>query len=407
MQSLDLNLTGLAYGGDAFGRGDDGRMVFVPFALPEERVRIEITETHKRWARGRLVEVLEASSKRITPRCPHFAECGGCHYQHMAYPTQLRAKSEILNSQFQRIGGFSQPPIEETVASPSAWNYRNQVQFSVTPEGQLGFMAAGSEQVIPINECHLPLPNVGEVWPRVEVDEGSGVHRVTFRVGVEGERMIILHGRGAPDFELDTDLPASIIWMTEGGQIVLAGESQIAIQVLDRPFRVSARSFFQVNSGLVSELVQRVLESLNVQPGETIFDLYAGVGLFSAFLAEAGTHIVAVEESPQACSDFEINLEEFDGVELYEAPVETALAAITAKPDAVLLDPPRAGLSLEALEHLLRHEPPRLVYLSCDAATLARDAQRLNKAGYHLERATPIDMFPQTFHIETLTTWHR
>jgi 23S rRNA (uracil1939-C5)-methyltransferase len=407
MQSLDINLTGLAYGGDAFGRDDDGRMVFVPFALPGERVRVETTETHKRWARGRLVEVLEASPERFTPRCPHFAECGGCHYQHMTYPAQLRAKSEILDSQFQRIGGFSQPLVEETVPSPSAWNYRNQVQFSIAPEGQLGFMAAGSERVIPINECHLPLPDVGEIWPRLDIDVASGVQRVTFRVGVEGERMIILHGAGAPEFEMDTDLSASVIWMVEGGQIVLAGEGQIIMQVLDRTFRVSARSFFQVNSELIGELVQRVLESLNVQPGETIFDLYAGVGLFSAFLAEAGAHIIAVEESPQACSDFEFNLEEFDGVELYEAPVETALAAISVKPDAVLVDPPRAGLSLEVLEHLLRHQPPRLVYLSCDAATLARDGQRLRKAGYRLERATPIDMFPQTFHIETLTTWRR
>jgi 23S rRNA (uracil1939-C5)-methyltransferase len=325
----------------------------------------------------------------------------------MTYPAQLRAKSEILDSQFQRIGGFSQPPVDETVPSPSAWNYRNRVQFSITPEGQLGFMAAGSERVIPINECHLPLPDVGEVWPRVEVDAGSGVQRVTFRVGVEGERMIILHGTGTPEFEMDTDLPASIIWMVEGGQFVLAGESQITMQVLGRPFRVSARSFFQVNSALIGELVQRVLEGLNVQPGETVFDLYAGVGLFSAFLAEAGAQIIAVEESPQACSDFEVNLEEFEGVELFEAPVETALAAITARPDAVLIDPPRAGLSLEALEHLLRHEPPRLVYLSCDAATLARDGQRLKNAGYHLEHATPIDMFPQTFHIETLAIWRR
>jgi 23S rRNA (uracil1939-C5)-methyltransferase len=325
----------------------------------------------------------------------------------MSYATQLRVKSEILDSQFQRIGGFSQPPVNETVPSPSPWNYRNQLQFSITPEGRLGFMAAGTELVIPIDECHLPLPDLADIWPRIEVEAASGLQRVTFRVGVEGERMILLHGSGAPEIEMNTDLPASIIWLAHGGQIVLAGESQITMEILGRLFRVSSRSFFQVNSGLIGELVQRVLESLHVQPGETVFDLYAGVGLFSAFLAQAGARIIAVEESPQACSDFEVNLDEFDSVELYEAPVETALAAISTSPDAALVDPPRTGLSLEALEHLVRHQPPRLAYLSCDAATLARDGQRLENAGYHLEQATPIDMFPQTFHIETLTVWRR
>jgi len=154
-------------------------------------------------------------------------------------------------------------------------------------------------------------------------------------------------------------------------------------------------------------VVQHVLEALRFQPGETILDLYAGVGLFSAFLAQKGVRVVAVEESPVACADFENNLAEFDHVELYEAPVEVALPAIHTHPSAVIIDPPRVGLSLEAIKQLIKLSSPLLVYVSCDPATLARDGQRLVKAGYQLERCTPIDMFPQTYHIETLSIWRR
>jgi 23S rRNA (uracil1939-C5)-methyltransferase len=217
--------------------------------------------------------------------------------------------------------------------------------------------------------------------------------------------MIILHGDGDPKVEVRIDIPASVVWLSSRGVKVLAGEDFLTIEVLDRTFKISALSFFQVHTAMAGELVKHVLEALQFQPGDTILDLYAGVGLFSLFLAQAGVHVVAVEEAPWACVDFENNLVEFDHVELYEAPVEIALPALSTRPNAVIVDPPRAGLSREALKQLIKLSPPLLAYISCDPATLARDAQRLAKAGYNFERCTPIDLFPQTYHIETLSVW--
>lgn len=407
MQTLDITLTGMAYGGDAFGRDANGRMIFVPFAIPGERIQAEIVETHKRWARARLVKVLKASPERVAPRCRHFTDCGGCHYQHMPYQIQLKSKAEIVRSQLERLGGFEDPPVETIIASQSPWNTRNHLKFSLTPDGRLGFNAPGSNRVVPIDECHLPEPNLASLWPRLDLETIQGLKRITLRTGIEGERMLILHGDDDPDVNVTTDLPASVVWLSPRGMTVLAGEGFLTIDVLDRAFKVSANSFFQVHTTLAGEVVQHVLEALRFQPGETILDLYAGVGLFSAFLAQKGVRVVAVEESPVACADFENNLAEFDHVELYEAPVEVALPAIHTHPSAVIIDPPRVGLSLDAIKQLINLSSPLLVYVSCDPATLARDGQRLVKAGYQLERCTPIDMFPQTYHIETLSIWRR
>jgi 23S rRNA (uracil1939-C5)-methyltransferase len=403
----EITLSGHAYGGDTFGRDADGKMIFVPFALPRERVKVEIVDDHQRWARAQLLEVIEASPERIEPRCRHFTDCGGCHYQHMPYNVQLQAKAEIVRSQLERIGGFEDPPMEGIVPSPAPWNTRNHLQFNLTPEGQLGFMAAGSHRIVPIEECHLPEPVLSELWPRLDMESIPGLDRIGLRSGAMGACMIILEGKGAPEMDVIIDLPASVVWLAPGGLLVLAGERSLDFKISDRTFVVSAGSFFQVHTALVEELVQLVMRELSVQSGETVFDLYAGVGLFSVFLAHEGARVIAVEESSRACSDFEKNLVEFDNIELYEAPVETALPAIRSRPNAVIIDPPRAGISRKALQHIIDLSPPRLVYVSCDPATLARDGGRLTDAGYQFVRCTPIDLFPQTFHIETVSLWQR
>lgn len=406
-ETLELTLSGMAYGGDAFGRDADGRMIFVPFAAPGEQVCVRLSEIHEHWARGSLVEVRVASGDRIAPRCRHFGECGGCHYQHLSHATQLRVKREIVQAQLERLGGFESPPVEPTVPSPDPWNTRNHLQFGLSREGKLGFQAARSHHLVTIEECHLPEPSLTDLWPRLDLQPIPGLHRVTLRSGAGEEVMIVFEAEIEPEIELDLDVPASVVWLGSRGASVLAGSDYLTQEVLGRPFRVSAESFFQVNSSLVGDLVRRALEALAPQPGETVFDLYAGVGLFSAFLAAAGARVVAVEQSPSACADFEVNLADFDSVDLYEASVEMALPAIEARPDAALVDPPRAGLEREALEALLVASPRRLAYVSCDPATLARDGKRLAQAGYRLERITPIDLFPQTYHIETLSLWLR
>lgn len=404
---ITITLEGMAYGGEAFGREDDSRMVFVPYGLPGEVVRVEMVDLHKRWARARLLEVVEPSSDRIAPRCRHFGHCGGCHYQHIPYQKQLEVKRQVLESQLQRIGKFDHPPVAATVPSPASWEARNHLQFSLSSQGELGFMAANSDQVVAIQECLLPEPDLGALWPRFEAEPDPPIHRLGMRVGDDGQAMIVMHGEGDPAIEMEMDLPASIVWLGPGGAAVLAGEGFVIQSVNGRPFRVSAGSFFQVNTALAGELVDHAVKALAIQSGQTILDLYAGVGLFSAFIAQSGAELIAVESSQWACGDFEVNLQEFDQVALYQASVEEVLPALEVEPQAVLLDPPRAGVEREALERLIELGPDRIVYVSCDPATLARDGRILADGGYHLLEVTPFDMFPQTYHIESISKWSR
>jgi 23S rRNA (uracil1939-C5)-methyltransferase len=400
---FEITFTGNAYPGQAFGRDSTGRMVFVPFGLAGEKVRVQIESGHKRWAQGRILEILQPSPDRIVPRCAHYHACGGCHYQHIPYSVQLEIKADIVSSQLKRLAGIEDPPVGLSIPSPAHWNYRNNMQFSLSEDCQLGFHALNSEFVVPIKECHLPEVSLADLWPRIELSENPGIDRITLRSGIEDERLIIFHSDGSPDFELKVDLPASVVWLTEGGLLVLAGESHITRKILERDFHVSAGSFFQVNDALTGDLVQQTLSFLDPQPQDTIFDLYAGVGLFSAFIAESGAQLVAVEESSWAAEDFTTNLDAFDSIKLYEASVEMALPQIDDRPDKILVDPPRAGLGHDVTDHISRLTPQRIVYISCDPATFARDAKRLIESGYMLEQVIPIDLFPQTFHIETIS----
>jgi 23S rRNA (uracil1939-C5)-methyltransferase len=407
MTIIELSLSGFAYGGEAFGRDHDGRMIFVPFALPDELVRVEIVEEHKRWARAQLLEVLEPSSSRTEPRCSHFHECGGCHYQHIPYDLQLEFKREILRDQFKRIGGFEDANIDPVIPSPDPWNYRNRIRFSLTEDGALGFVDHSGSQVIKISECHLPDSEILDAMATIDLPNTATMSAVEVRTGIEGERMLIFHGEGDPSIELEVEQPDSIVWLGNTGATVLAGENYILMKVHNRYFRVSSKAFFQVNTSQIDRLVDLVIQRLCPKPDEMIFDLYAGVGLFSAFIAERGARLIAVEESPSSCLDFEHNLNEFEDVVLYEAAVEGALRAIHESPDAVVLDPPRSGLSRDALDAVVKQMPERIIYVSCDPATLARDGKRLHRAKYNLDTVTPIDLFPQTYHIESVSRWSR
>lgn len=407
MTIIELSLSGLAYGGEAFGRDADGRMIFVPFALPDELVRVEIVEEHKRWARAQLLEVLEPSSSRTEPRCSHFHECGGCHYQHIPYDLQLEFKREILRDQFKRIGGFEDANIDPVIPSPDPWNYRNRIRFSLTEDGALGFVDHSGSQVIKISECHLPDSEILDAMAAIDLPNTATMSAVEVRTGIEGERMLIFHGEGDPSVELEVEQPDSIVWLGDTGTRVLAGENYILMKVHDRYFRVSSKAFFQVNTSQIDRLVDLVIQRLCPKPDEVIFDLYAGVGLFSAFIAERGSRLIAVEESPSSCLDFEHNLNEFEDIVLYEAAVEGALRAIHESPDAVVIDPPRSGLSRDALDAIVELKPERIIYVSCDPATLARDGKRLHRANYNLDTVTPIDLFPQTYHIESVSRWSR
>ncbi len=402
-----VELTTLVYGGDAMGRLPDGRAVFVPFALPGEKVRVHLVEQKRNFARAELLEVIEPSPQRIEPRCLHFGICGGCDYQHMTYEDQLTVKTNILRDQLQRIAGIENPPIQPIVPSPSPWYYRNTIQFHLTPDGKLGYVEAGIPRVFGISECHLPEAALNDTWPRLELEPVPGLERIELRADAAGEVLMVLESSTPETPEFEVDLPLSAVHLSPQGPVVLAGDDHVIFEVLGRPFYVSAPSFFQVNTPMAAAMVQHLLDNLPLTSHTLVMDLYAGVGLFSAFLAGRVERVIAVEASAYAVQDFATNLQEFDNVEIYEGTAEHILPSLDARPDVVVVDPPRAGLERTALDALVQMAPATLAYVSCDQATLARDAKRLIQAGYQLEQITPFDLFPQTYHIESISLFRR
>lgn len=406
----DLTLTTFAYGGAALGRLEDGRAVFVPFGVPGERVRIQLGEDKGRFRRGRIVRVLEAAAARVPARCPHFGACGGCHYQHLRYSEQLRAKTEILRDQLGRIGHIQEAPLTEAIGAGAPWNYRNHMQFHVDSQGRLGFMPAGNPQeggeILPIGECHLPEPALAAFWPQLDLGPSTGIERVIIRAGSDGELMLVLQSAIPAPPELEIEAPVSVLHVFEGDVLVQAGEDHTRLRVLDREFRVSPASFFQVNREMAEKMVAHVV-SLVPSGTHTLIDAYCGVGLFSAFLAPRCERLIGIEAAPAACEDFAANLDDLGNVELYMDAAERVLPGLQARPQVVLVDPPRAGLERVVLEALTRMNPERIIYVSCDPATLARDAARLLQGGYYIESITPFDMFPQTYHIESVTLFRR
>jgi 23S rRNA (uracil1939-C5)-methyltransferase len=398
----------LTYGGDALGRLPDGRALFVPFGLPGELVRARIVEEKRGHARGELVEVLEPSLQRITPLCLHFGLCGGCHYQHLGYTDQLEAKAAILKEQLERIGRLENPDVRPAVPSPNPYYYRNHIQFHLTEEGKLGYFDISGRSVFPVQECHLPEGPLNRLWPQLDFEPIAGLERIGLRMGAGEEFQMILESESEETPELSVEeLPLSAVHISPAGALVLAGGEAVEMEVLGRSFRVSAGSFFQVNTPLAGAMVEELLDYLPLSPESSVLDVYCGVGLFSAFLAPQVGRMVGIESSASACADFSENLDEFDNVELYEAAAEDVLPQLNLKVDIVIVDPPRAGLERRALDAILKLSPEMLAYISCDPATLARDARRLVEGGYLLLHSTPFDLFPQTYHIESISFWER
>lgn len=409
--SILINLEKFTYGGDAMGRLPDSRAVFVPFALPGEQVRVRLLEEKRGYARAELLEIIQPVPERVPARCPHFGVCGGCHYQHLSYASQLEIKTGILRDQLIRIGQISNPPIQPIQACPDPWNYRNNVQFHLDRDGKLGFQAPNSKRIVPIQECHLPQAALNKLWPQLEFEMDTGIERLSLRLGIDEDILLKLESNQPEIPGLDIQAGISVVHQYEGETILVAGDDHILMEIESshaserRSFQVSAGSFFQVNTYMAGKMVDHVLSNLPDRM-DTLWDVYCGVGLFSAFLAPHLRHLVGIEASPSACEDFIVNLDEFENIELYEATAELALPALQAIPEVILVDPPRAGLEKKVAEAILAIKPKTLVYVSCDPATLARDSRQLLNGGYHLQQITPFDVFPQTYHIESISIFH-
>lgn len=399
---IEVEVGNAIYGGSFVGRSEDGKAVFVPFVLPGERVRVIVTDEKRNFARGTLLDLLRMSPARITPRCPHFGECGGCHYQHLDYSAQLEIKRAIVLDQFRRIGKLNDLTVKEVIPSPDEWNYRNTVQFHVSQRGKLGFQKSSSSDTIEVTQCHLPQQPILDLWPQLDLDPELQLERVSIRVGSDGEVLVGLESELAetPDFSLD--FPLSVVLLRPDRDIVLSGEPTSRFTVRGSEFIVSARSFFQVNLQQAEAMVEYVLGLVEFSKDMTVFDLYCGVGLFSRFIAPLVKDLVGVELSESACNDFAANMDVFDNTSLYIGSVEEILPGLNTNPDVVILDPPRAGVAPRALQALVKVSPKHIVYVSCDPTTLARDCRALVDGGYQVESIQPFDLFPQTYHVETV-----
>ncbi|NLX09490.1 MAG: class I SAM-dependent RNA methyltransferase [Chloroflexi bacterium] len=408
--TFELQLQEMVHGGNALGR-HAGRPIFVPYAIPGERIRARLTDDRQRYAFAEGVTLLEAAPERVIPRCPHFGpgRCGGCHFQHIDYAAQTRFKRDVVIDQLKRIGGFKNPVVQPTIPSPDAWAYRSHATFHVSDTGDLCYVATDNESLIAIEECHIIRPELLDLFYDLSFEDMPDLDRVRLQAGSErGDLMVTISTKSDDAPELEVNLPVSVNFLLSDNEPVnLIGASHVNYTVRGRTFRITAGGFFQVNLPQAGKLVELVLERLDLRGDESVLDLYAGVGLFTAFIAERAALVTSVESYPPAVTDADENLSDLDNIDLIEGAVESVLPDLEGPFDAAVLDPPRSGLDAAALDALAAHAPRAIVYVSCEPSTLARDAKRLAGKGYRLVDTQPVDMFPQTYHIECVAHFVR
>ena len=405
MTELTLKLTDMAHGGKAIGRDENGRPHFIPYAIPGETVRVRITADKTQYTRAELLEVLKSSPDRIAPRCPHFGPCGGCDFQHMSYERQLQAKQEVVRDQLQRIGGFKNVAVPPLLPHPTLWRYLSDIEFSPVGDGRLGFWSPSQKQVIPIRECHIIHDHLEELFQDIDLDLPD-LRKITLRRGSDGAMLAALEVNDVEPPQLEIDFPVSIaIVLPDKTAASLIGDTYLVKSVKDRDFRVSPGCFFQPSAA--AALIDTMLDYAQLTGKETVIDAYSGVGMLTLFLAEKAARIIGIEVNGDAITDTAVNLHHTDNVMLYEGWVEDILPALDLQPDLIVLNPPSQGLSRDASEAVLAKTTERLIYVSSDIATLARDGKQFAKAGYKLTAIQPIDLHPQTFHIDTVSLWTR
>jgi 23S rRNA (uracil1939-C5)-methyltransferase len=422
---MRVTIEKLIYGGEGLAH-HDGHTIFVPFVLPGEETEVETVEQKKKFIRGRAQKVLTASAERIAPVCRHFADCGGCHYQHIPYEAQLRYKTEILRETLGRIGRVSwEGPIPAHASPP--WGYRNRAQWKVrpltrtdaasnaTPRLGIGYFCAGSTALCTVEECPILSPRLAETLAVLREVVASGEMPATLReveaFADAADARILLNasfaGLHASAAVLVSKFRTSLPWLesvllidTTRDRMDLDGPGYLRTEVSGTCFRVGHMSFFQVNRFLVEELARAVADG---DGGMLALDLFAGVGLFAAALAPKFERVIAVEANPASARDLVENLGPVSShAEARETDVDAFLHSWKETPDLAVIDPPRAGMSPAALARLTKLAPPRIVYVSCDPSTLARDLAALAATGYSIEELHLFDLFPETFHIESL-----
>jgi len=422
---MELKIEKLVYGGDGLAY-TEGAAAFVPYVLPGETVVAAPVEKKKKFVRARLEQIITSSAERIAALCPYFGVCGGCNYQHIPYEAQLAYKSEILRETLRRIGRIEWKDEIATHAS-APWGYRNRAQWKVRPlekspggpqKLDIGYFRSGSVTLCSVEQCPIVSPLLartlsalrgallaGEL-PRelreIEVFTNSDDTKLLFTASLAGFPSRA-DEHAARFRSLVPEIESLLFHDTSRDRMELDGPGFLECEAAGEKFRVGHFSFFQVNRFLNDPLVQAVTNS---ESGGLACDLYAGVGLFSLPLAKQFQRVISVESNPAAARDLEFNAAT-RAIEIRGVAVERALERLRERPDLVVLDPPRTGLEPGAAARLARLQPARITYVSCEPPTLARDLSVLIQNGYEIGSIDLFDLFPQTFHMETVVKLKR
>jgi 23S rRNA (uracil1939-C5)-methyltransferase len=398
---LTLILDGLGRLGEALAEVN-GKPVYVFGGIPGETVVAKVVRERRGYIAAQVVEVLEPSPHRVAAPCPYVGECTGCQWQHIAYGRQLEMKREAVVDALERIGGLDGAIVGETLASPEPLGYRNHARFTISKPswyvdgkaedthagegpGQLGYVHREKRRHIVIDRCLLM-----DDW----INEAMG--KLQGKVA-ETTQLSLRHGQNSGDWLLQPRF-------TDPGVPLASGQKQYTELVLGHTFQVSSPSFFQVNTHQAERMMTKVIDALALTGNETVVDAYAGVATFAVLISDHVKHVIAVEDSSAAVADARVNVAGIANVELREARTEDVLAELVEEGiDAVIVDPPRAGCMPGTINALVDYPAKRLVYVSCDPETLARDLALLTAGPYTLDSVTPVDMFPQTYHVESVS----
>ncbi|MEV1246045.1 class I SAM-dependent RNA methyltransferase [Nonomuraea sp. NPDC049750] len=404
--SLELTVGPVAHGGWCVAR-HDGRVVFVRHALPGERVIAEVTEETTRFLRADAVRVLEPSPDRVVPPCPYAGpgRCGGCDWQHATQEAQRGLKAAVVAEQLSRLAGIEREiVVEEVPGAKDGLGWRTRVQFAARPSGELGFRRHRSHDIEVVDACLIAHPEVEAVG--VEQREWQGASAVEVIASSTGDRAVVVRPRPRRSVTVpDLDAPASILLdQGKGHTVPRKGSGVLREQVGDREFRVAGSGFWQVHPGAAETLLDAVLSYAAPEPGEWALDLYCGVGLFAAGLAEGVGEqgaVFGLESEASAVRDARANLRDLPQARVERGRVEEALDRFQIeRADIVVVDPPRSGLGRDVVHRITALESSRIVYVSCDPATLARDLAWFGDDGYGLVDLRAFDAFPMTHHVE-------
>lgn len=391
MATIELTIDRLASGGEGVGRASDGMTVFVPYAAPGDRLRVRVVERRRRFLRGEIDEILSPGPTRAEPRCSAFGRCGGCAWQHVDYATQLASKRAILGDAMRRIGGHALPEHPDVMPSPDAYRYRSRARV-LTLDGGVGFRAPRSHAFCAVAECPVLAPTLEASLDRLRAESPRDGAVREWELSIGTDEIARIHPNAAEP----------------GSDFADALADDLALEIAGDRISLSPGAFAQVNALLRDALHARVVEWAG--GGERLLELHAGAGFFTLALSRRFARVEAVESSPISSADLERNLLRAgrSNVRVIRARAESAVPRhVTGAPDVVVLDPPRTGLPEELTSGLAGLAARRIVYVSCDPATLARDTARLVDAGYALTHVEGFDLFPQTPHVEALAVLDR